>query len=106
MRNVWRLYGGWYDGNPASPEARARAPRSRPSWPRLAGGVDAVARAARSLAEAGDDDSLRLAGHLAQMTVDSSPDSKVAHAARAEVFQRRMDAERSTMSKGVFNWTA
>ncbi|MEY2419857.1 MAG: hypothetical protein QOG90_2537 [Actinomycetota bacterium] len=105
VRNIWRLYGGWWDGDPASLKPAPRAALAA-EMVSLAGGIEAIAKRAVALAEAGDDDSLRLAGHLAQMGVDASPDSKVAHAARAEVFQRRMDAERSTMSKGVFNWTA
>ena len=105
VRNIWRLYGGWWDGDPASLKPAPRAALAR-EMVGLAGGIDAVCTRAVALADAGDDDSLRLAGHLAQMAVDAEPTSKTAHAARAEVFQRRMDAERSTMSKGVFNWTA
>jgi alkyl sulfatase BDS1-like metallo-beta-lactamase superfamily hydrolase len=105
VRNVWRLYGGWWDGDPSSLKP---APRSAVAaeMVALAGGVDAVAKRALALAEAGDDESLRLAGHLAQMAVDAEPSSTVAHGARAEVFERRVAAERSTMSKGVFSWTA
>jgi alkyl sulfatase BDS1-like metallo-beta-lactamase superfamily hydrolase len=105
VRNIWRLYGGWWDGDPSSLKPAPRAALAS-EMVALSGGIDALARRAITLAEVGDDDSLRLAGHLAQMAVDAEPTSKAAHAARAEVFQRRMDAERSTMSKGVFNWTA
>jgi alkyl sulfatase BDS1-like metallo-beta-lactamase superfamily hydrolase len=105
VRNIWRLYGGWWDGDPSSLKP---APRSALAQEvvALSGGVDAVAKRALALAEEGSDESLRLAGHLAQMAVDASPESTAAHAARAEVFERRMAAERSTMSKGVFSWTA
>jgi alkyl sulfatase BDS1-like metallo-beta-lactamase superfamily hydrolase len=105
VRNIWRLYGGWWDGDPSSLKP---APRSALAAEvvALSGGVDAVARRAIALAELGDDDSLRLAGHLAQIAVDAEPTSTAAHAARAEVFERRFAAERSTMSKGVFGWTA
>ncbi|HVT76916.1 MAG TPA: alkyl sulfatase dimerization domain-containing protein, partial [Acidimicrobiales bacterium] len=105
VRNVWRLYGGWWDGDPSSLKPAPRAALAA-EMVALAGGVDAVAQRALALAAAGDDDSLRLAGHLAQMAVDADPSSKAAHHARAEVYERRMAAERSTMSKGVFNWTA
>jgi alkyl sulfatase BDS1-like metallo-beta-lactamase superfamily hydrolase len=105
VRNIWRLYGGWWDGDPASLKPAPRAALAT-EMVALAGGIDAVCTRALALADAGDDESLRLAGHLAQMAVDADPSSREAHAARAEVFQRRMDAERSTMSKGVFNWTA
>ena len=105
VRNIWRLYGGWWDGGPSQlkPPTRSAFAAEMAS---LAGGVDAVAARAVALAEAGDDESLRLAGRLAQLAVDADPSSKVAHGARAEVFQRRVAAEASTMSKGVFSYAA
>jgi hypothetical protein len=47
-----------------------------------------------------------LAGHLVEMASLAAPDDAAVHAARAEVFERRVAAERSTMSKGVFAWAA
>ena len=105
VRNVWRLYGGWWDGDPSHLKPATSAAFAS-EVVALSGGVDAVARRAIALAEAGDDESLRLAGHLAQLAVDAEPDNTTAHAARAEVFERRVAAEASTMSKGVFSWTA
>ena len=105
VRNVWRLYGGWWDGDPSSLKPAPRA-KFAAEMVALSGGIDAVSARARALAEVGDDESLRLAGQLAQLAVDAEPESKVAHAARAEVFDRRVAAEASTMSKGVFSWTA
>ena len=105
VRNVWRLYGGWWDGDPSHLKP-ATSTAFASEVVALSGGVDAVARRAIALAEAGDDESLRLAGQLAQLAVDAEPDNKTAHAARADVFERRVAAEASTMSKGVFSWTA
>jgi alkyl sulfatase BDS1-like metallo-beta-lactamase superfamily hydrolase len=105
VRNIWRLYGGWWDGDPSALKPPSRAAFAA-EMVALSGGVDAVAKRAVAQAEAGDDESLRLAGQLAQLAVDAEPQSKVAHAARAEVFERRVAAEASTMSKGVFSWTA
>jgi alkyl sulfatase BDS1-like metallo-beta-lactamase superfamily hydrolase len=105
VRNIWRLYGGWWDGDPSALKPAPRA-KFAAEMVALSGGVDAVAKRALSLAEAGDDESLRLAGQLAQLAVDAEPDSKSAHAARAEVFERRVAAEASTMSKGVFSYAA
>ncbi len=105
VRNIWRLYGGWWDGDPSHLKPAA-ASAFAGEVAALAGGVDAVAARALALAAAGDDESLRLAGQLAQMAVDADPSSKVAHGARAEVFTRRVAVEASTMSKGVFSWTA
>jgi alkyl sulfatase BDS1-like metallo-beta-lactamase superfamily hydrolase len=105
VRNVYRLYGGWWDGDPSQLKPPPRAAFAA-EMVALSGGVDAVAKRAVALAEAGDDASLRLAGQLAQLAVDAEPESKVAHNARAEVYERRVAAEASTMSKGVFSWTA
>jgi alkyl sulfatase BDS1-like metallo-beta-lactamase superfamily hydrolase len=102
VRNIWRLYGGWYDGNPANLKpAPERAVASELAT--LAGGATRLADRARELAAAGD---LRLAGHLAEMAALAAPDDTGVHAARAEVFAARAEIERSTMSKGVFAWTA
>jgi alkyl sulfatase BDS1-like metallo-beta-lactamase superfamily hydrolase len=105
VHNVWRLYGGLYDGNPArlkpAPDAALAAEVAA-----LAGGADRLAQRARQLAEGGTDPELRLAGHLAELAVQAAPDDPSVHAVRAEVFERRVAAERSTMSKGVFAWAA
>jgi alkyl sulfatase BDS1-like metallo-beta-lactamase superfamily hydrolase len=100
VRNLWRLYGGWYDGNPAhlkpAPDAAVAAELAS-----LAGGAGVLASRAQELAASGD---LRLAGHLAEMAAQAAPDDAGVHAARAEVFGQRAREERSTMSKGVFSW--
>ena len=41
VRNVWRLYGGWYDGEPDNLLPAPRAEQAR-EWVALAGGIDAV----------------------------------------------------------------
>jgi alkyl sulfatase BDS1-like metallo-beta-lactamase superfamily hydrolase len=102
VRTVWRLYGGWYDGNPAhlkpAPDAALAAELAA-----LAGGAGALADRAEALAEAGD---LRLAGHLAELAAQAAPDDAVVHRVRAAVFARRAGEEASTMSQGVFSWAA
>ncbi len=102
IHNVWRLYGGWYDGNPAhlKPASDAAVAAEVAS---LAGGPGRLAARARELAAAGD---LRLAGHVAQWAVDAAPDDPEVHRARAEVYERRVEDATSTMAKGVFGWTA
>jgi alkyl sulfatase BDS1-like metallo-beta-lactamase superfamily hydrolase len=103
VRNLWRLYGGWWDGNPATlkpaPEADLAVEVAA-----LAGGAERLSARARELAAAGDDRSLRLAGHLAELATLAAPGDADAHAARAEVFAARTEVEASTMSKGVFRW--
>jgi alkyl sulfatase BDS1-like metallo-beta-lactamase superfamily hydrolase len=98
IRNVWRLYGGWYDGNPSRLKpAPDRALATELA--RLAGGADVLARRARELADGGD---LRLACHLAELAGLAEPSDRAIHSARADVYQCRRDAELSLMAKGVF----
>src|SRR5207302_5958623 len=72
VHNVWRLYGGWFDGNPArlkpAPDAAVAAELAG-----LAGGAGRLAARAKELAAAGDDASLRLASHLAELAAQAAP---------------------------------
>jgi alkyl sulfatase BDS1-like metallo-beta-lactamase superfamily hydrolase len=110
VRNTWRLYGGWWDGNPASlkpaPEAALAGELAS-----LAGGAGALAdRAAALLAATPDGGALevrlRTAGHLAELAALAAPDDAGVHRVRAAVFARMAAAATSTMAKGVFTWTA
>ncbi len=102
VRNLWRLYGGWYDGNPAhlkpAPDAALAAEVAA-----LAGGPARLAERAVELSDAGDH---RLAGHLAEMAAQAAPGDEGIGEARRTVFGRRAELERSTMAKGVFAWAA
>jgi alkyl sulfatase BDS1-like metallo-beta-lactamase superfamily hydrolase len=100
VRNIWRLYGGWYDGNPAHLKPASDAALAR-ELADLVGGASRLAERARELAATGE---MRLAGHLAELAVQAAPDDKGVHAARAEVFGARAKEEASTMSKGIFSW--
>ena len=110
VRNMWRLYGGWWDGNPSTlkpaPEAALAAELAA-----LAGGARSpgrpgpgTARRARDRRRRGR--SLRLAGHLAELAALAAPTDAGVHQVRAEVFARMSAAATSTMAKGVFTWTA
>ncbi len=98
VRNVYRQFGGWWDGNPArlkpSPDAVLAA-----ELVSLAGSVEVLTDRALELADAGD---LRLACHLVELAVAAAPDHEGAHRVRAEVYWRRRKYERSLMSKGVY----
>ena len=101
VRNIWRLYGGWYEGNPAQLKpARDRAVAEELAH--LAGGAVKLAKRAEALAES----DTRLACHLAEFAVQAEPDNKVIHALRAEVYQRRREGETSLMAKGIFGYAA
>jgi alkyl sulfatase BDS1-like metallo-beta-lactamase superfamily hydrolase len=105
VRNLWRLYGGWWDGNPATLKPAAEADLAS-ELAALAGGADRLASRARELAAAGDDRSLRLAGHLAELATLAEPADAGAHAARSAVYGARLDASASTMAQGVFRYAA
>ncbi len=98
VRNLWRLYGGWYDGNPAhlkpAPESELAAELAQ-----LVGGARALAERARELAES---DRLRLACHLAELAARAAPDDLEVHAARADVYTRRRKTESSLMARGIY----
>lgn len=102
VRNIWRLYGGWHDGNPANlkpaPDAALASELAR-----LAGGAPALAYRARELAEAGEH---RLACHLAEFAAQAAPDTASVHAARAFVYQKRRETELSLMAKGIYGAAA
>ena len=102
VRNVWRRYGGWYDGEPDNLLPAPRAEQAR-TWVDLAGGVDAVLRRAGDLAEAGD---LRLACHLVEFAVLAEPESEAAHRARTEVYSRRAAGQESSMARNILNHAA
>ncbi len=102
VHNVWRLYGGWYDGNPAhlkpAPEAAFAAELAA-----LAGGATLLAKRGQALAEAGD---LRLACQLVELAAQAEPESREIHAARAEVYERRRKSELSLMARGIYGQAA
>jgi glyoxylase-like metal-dependent hydrolase (beta-lactamase superfamily II) len=119
VRTVWRQYGGWWDGNPATlkpaPERALALELAE-----LAGGPGALADRALALVDGpvlpddgggptGADESeraMRLAGHLAELAWLAAPDDPAVQDARRLVFTRRADAASSTMAHGVFSWAA
>jgi alkyl sulfatase BDS1-like metallo-beta-lactamase superfamily hydrolase len=98
VRNIWRLYGGWWDGvaahlKPAGEDVLGREIAA------LAGGVDRLVARARVLAAAGD---LALASHLVDWAVAASPSDRAAHSARAEIYEDRAAASAALMTRGIF----
>jgi alkyl sulfatase BDS1-like metallo-beta-lactamase superfamily hydrolase len=98
VRNIWRQFGGWWDGAASrlkpSPDAELSAALAE-----LAGGAAALMERAESAAAAGD---LRLACHLADFAGWAAPNDAVIHAGRSEIYLARRHAETSLMSKGIF----
>ena len=101
VRNIWRLYGGWYDGNPAQLKPAQDATVAA-ELAALAGGALRLAERAQELS----DTDPRLACHLVEFAVQAAPDNKRVHALRAEVYQYRRSGETSLMAKGIFGFAA
>ena len=97
VRNVWRRYGGWYDGEPDNLLPAPRAQQAR-EWVTLAGGVGAVLDRVRALVGEGD---LRLACHLLEFAVLSEPESREAHEVRSEVYRARSAQQESSMARNI-----
>jgi hypothetical protein len=79
VRNVWRRYGGWWDGEPDSLLPAPRRQQAR-EWVALAGGVEPLLARVAALEAAGD---LRMASHLVEIASLAEPESEPAADARA-----------------------
>ena len=101
VRNVWRLYAGWYTGNPAELKPAPLATLAA-EIAALAGGVQPLAVRALALI----DEDPRLASHLAELALAASPSDPIVQDANSRVYRRRAETEASTMSKGIFSWAA
>src|SRR5215813_7137833 len=81
VRNVWRLYGGWWDGERAHLKPARTAELGR-EVAALAGGAEALAERA--------------------LAVAAAPENRGAHAVRAEIYDARASAAAALMTHGIF----
>ncbi len=98
IRNIWRLYGGWYDGNPA----RLKPPSDAAIGAEitaLAGGANALITRALELSGAGEH---RLACQIIEFAAAAEPESHAVHEARSTIYSARRPAETSLMAKGIY----
>ncbi|MDE2463747.1 MAG: MBL fold metallo-hydrolase [Alphaproteobacteria bacterium] len=98
IRNLWRLYGGWYDGNPANLKPASDHALAL-EIAQLAGGAGQLVARAKALSDAGE---FRLACHLAELAAQAAPDDRSIHGGRAEVYEARMKRELSLMARGIY----
>lgn len=98
IRNIWRRYGGWWDGAPSrlkpSPDAKLATAIAE-----LAGGAHRLIERAEQAQDAGD---VRLASHLADLAAWAAPDDAAIHEVRARLYIARRKTETSLMAKGIF----
>jgi glyoxylase-like metal-dependent hydrolase (beta-lactamase superfamily II) len=102
VRNLYRLYGGWWDGNPAHLKP-AREVAIATELATLAGGATTLATRAEALAASGD---LALACHLIELARTAAPGDPGIGAIRAAIYKQRASQERSLMARGVFTAAA
>lgn len=98
VRNIWRQFGGWYDGTPSHLKPASEIEQSL-EIAKLAGGPDQLINRADELATAGD---FKLACHLAEWAANAAPENPRIQSSAANIFNRRAEVESSTMAVGIF----
>ncbi len=102
-RNVYRLYGGWYNGDPAD----ILPAHSHDIARELVGvcGAEPLLTRARALRDAGDPDgrSLQIACHIVDFFRKGDPDNREAWLLWRDLFAARIEAESSLMARGAFH---
>ena len=98
VRNLLRLWGGWWNGNaadllPATPARQAEEIAG------LAGGVGPIVARGRALLDAGD---ATAAAHLAEWATRAAPSDRDAQAFKRDTYARRLDEAESLMARGIF----
>ncbi len=98
IRNLWRLYGGWWDGNPARLEPPSDD-QVAVQVATLAGGAKVLIDRAIALSDAGEH---ALASQLAEWAHAAEPKNAEFSDKRAMIYDRRADAEVCLMARGVY----
>jgi alkyl sulfatase BDS1-like metallo-beta-lactamase superfamily hydrolase len=98
VRNIWRLYGGWYNGTPSHLKPAADQDLAV-EIAKLAGGAEQLAARAEALSKEGEH---RLACHLADWAFKNAPENTAVKTAVYNVYMARAQAEPSTMAMGIF----
>jgi len=96
VRAIWRTFGGWWDGDPASLKPAGEQALAA-ELAALAGGAARLGERARELATDGD---LRLATHLARLA-ELAGETDV-----GEVYAQRAESEPSLMARGIYGAAA
>jgi glyoxylase-like metal-dependent hydrolase (beta-lactamase superfamily II) len=102
VRNLLRLWGGWWNGNaadllPSTWEEQGREIAA------LAGGIANVVDRGRALLAAGKP---QLAAHLAEWATRAEPANRSAQELKRDVYLRRLEEETSLMGKGIYRAAA
>jgi len=103
VKNIWRMYGGWWDGNPANLKPPREADLGR-EISNIAGSPLILAQRALELAKSsGDIDSnLRVATSLVEFARSAAPKSNSVARIFGEILQLRAERESSLMARNAF----
>ncbi len=102
VRNLLRLYGGWWNGNPAELLPPPPAERAR-EVAALAGGADRLVARGRALLAAGRAD---LAADLAEWAARAAPGDRGAQELRRDVYEHLLSGAESLMARGIYRAAA
>jgi alkyl sulfatase BDS1-like metallo-beta-lactamase superfamily hydrolase len=98
IRNIYRLYGGWYDGMPSHLKPAPEQAKAE-EVARLAGGADKLAVRAEELLSDGN---FRMACHLADWAYLAAPKDEAVRRAAGQIYMARTESEPSTMAMGIY----
>lgn len=102
IRNIIRLYGGWWSGRPSELKPAPRKSLAE-EIAKEAGGARELVNRAKELTEEGE---FRLAGHLADYALEAAPDDEQIQSEVADIYKKRAEEEKSLMSKNLFESAA
>ncbi len=98
VRNLLRLWGGWWNGN-AADLLPVTWQRQAVAIAELAGGIDALVQAGRRHLEQGDSP---MAAHFAEWATRAHPGNRPAQELKRDVYGARLREEPSLMAQGIF----
>ena len=98
VRNLLRLWGGWWNGNaadllPSSWEEQGR------EIALLAGGIDALVARGRKTLEEGN---TQMACHVAEWATQGHPEDTPAQELKRDAYRERLTTARETMTRGIY----
>jgi glyoxylase-like metal-dependent hydrolase (beta-lactamase superfamily II) len=102
VRNLLRLWGGWWNGNAADLLPATWQEQGR-EIVALAGGIDAVVARGRHLLGEGK---TVMAAHLAEWATRAQPEDRAGQELKRDVYAARMNEEGSLMGKGIYRAAA
>lgn len=98
VRNLLRLWGGWWNGNAADLLPATWAQQGA-EIADLAGGIDALVYRGHKLLEQGNS---VLAAHVAEWATRSEPSNDDAQRLKRDVYAKRLEEEDSLMVQGIY----